>query len=165
MVMNFPLEAFKYVCITRAEPGTIAADDNGNWFLMARTSGAANNQAVRLSRGPNGTPPGELVSPSENDRVFIVSAPYSCSIRVDDIFDMRRREDGPLLGAILLAEPLAIFTVDSERRLIGLDGHEIDAATVHRQRARYVKWSVWLIDPHGRQVGDKPLVEIDATAQ
>lgn len=161
--MAYPLEAFKYLPAGSVAPGTIVADDTGAWFMAARRSGATSNQLVRLSRNDNGGDAGDLVS-SIDGRVFAVSAPYTTSIRVADLFDLRRGQDGPFPGSILLAEPLAIFTVDTDRRLIGLDGNEINEDTVDRRRARFMRWSVWLLDPHGRQVGENPLVEIDATA-
>lgn len=162
--MNYPLEAFNYVDVSTVEPGTIVADDSGSWFLIARKSGAASNQAVRLTAGTHGGSLGDLLSRPDGS-VFAVAHPYSTSIRVDDLFDLRKTADGPFPGTILLAQPPAIYTVDTERHLISLAGQEIDEGTVHRQRARFMKWSVWLIDRRGRQVGDQPLVEVDAAAQ
>ncbi|WP_315386614.1 hypothetical protein [uncultured Stenotrophomonas sp.] len=162
--MSFPLEAFKYTSAANVAPGTIVADERGNWYMVARKIGATANQAVRLNRNDNDGALGDLLS-TIDERVFAVSAPYTTSIRAEDLFDLRRTQDGPYPGAVMLAEPLAIFTFDNERHLIGLDGHEIDENTVHTRRARIMKWSVWLVDQHGRQVGDRPLVEVDATAQ
>lgn len=164
--MSYPLEAFKYASAANVEPGTIVADERGNWYMIARKTDATSNQAVRLSRrdGRAGGDPGDLLS-SINERVFAVAAPYTTSIRVDDLFDLRHNDGGSYPGTILLAEPPAIFTVDQDRHLIGLNGHEINEATVHTRRARYTKWSVWLLDPQGRQVGETPLVAVDTTAQ
>lgn len=162
--MVYPLEAFSYVDISTVEPGTIVADDSGSWFLVARKHGMASNQAIRLTVGPHGGGPGDLLS-SPDGCVFAVAHPYSTSIRVDDLFDLRKTLDGHFPGTILLAQPLAIYTVDTERHLISLAGQEIDEETVHRLRARFMKWSVWLIDPQGRKVGDQPLVEVDAAGR
>lgn len=162
--MSYPLEAFTYVSASSVAPGTIVADDRGNWYLVAQKTDATSNRLVRLSRNENGGGPGDLLSSIE-ERVFAVAAPYKTSVRVTDLFDLRRSKDGPFLGTIIIAERLAIFTFDSERCLIGLDGRQVDESTVHSRRARFMKWSVWLLDAHDRKVSDTPLVEIDATAQ
>lgn len=160
--MSYPLEAFEYVDAASLEPGSVAADDSGNWFLIARKAGASSNQAVRLTRSDRYGDVGDLLSQLECN-VFSVRLPFQVSFRVEDLFDLRRTPDGPFPGSILLAEPPAIYTIDNERHLIGLNGQEINEGTVHRSRARYLKWSIWLVDAHGRMVGDTPLVEIDAS--
>ncbi len=160
--MSYSLEAFTYQDFNGLNPGTVFADEDGRWYMTARLAGRDENLALRLDSNDQGAGLGSLVA-NVRERVFAVLPPYSISIRVDDLFDLRKSSDGPFSGTILLASPPAIYAVGHERKLIGLNGHEIDEDTVHRRRARYLQWSVWLVDPQGKTVGNGPLVSVDAT--
>lgn len=162
--MSYSLNAFSYKALSDLEPGTVFADEDGRWYMAARLTGRTDNMALRLDGGENDSGIGDLVS-GVGERVFAVASPYSTSIYVDSLFDLRKSADGPFPGSIMLASPLAIFGFGHERRLIGLDGHEIDEGSVHRRRARYLRWSVWLLDSGGRKIGDAPLVAVDASQQ
>ena len=164
MVMSYSLDAFEYRDFSELEPGTVFADERGRWYMAARLLGRNETMALRLDSGEHDNGIGDLIA-NVSERVFAVAKPYGTSIYVDDLFDLRRSTSGPFPGCIMLASPLAIFGFGHERRMIGLNGYEIDEGSVHRERARYLKWSVWLVDADRKKVGDSPLVSIDASQQ
>jgi hypothetical protein len=157
-VMSYPIDALKSARADQLRPGAFFFDGHGQWFLSAQRADRQTVGAIRLTRR------GEALLgsyiPDPHGEAFAVSEPYTVQIAVDDYSEMVT--DGQFLGSILAGSPNTIFAAENDRALFSLDGLEQGDGAPTSRRWRFLRWSGWLVDEHGRRVGNQPLFTVDA---
>lgn len=156
--MSIPVRAL-YAADASQIPAGCFFTTGDQWYLSvnANNGNAGNSSAIVLT----GEGAGGFLSNPYGVATYI-GGDYSVDIRAEGI-DATIAGDGPWIPALLLGTKLTIFCKQfGSDRIFTIDGESSQGAEVAYDRRRFAHWQGWLVDKHGRTIGEEPLFTVEA---
>ncbi|GAB3054139.1 hypothetical protein GCM10027214_16790 [Stenotrophomonas tumulicola] len=129
------------------------------WYLSvnANNGNEGGSSAILLT----GEGAGGFVSNPYGTATYI-SGDYSVDLRADSVAGVVTG-DGPWIPTLMLGSRLTIFCKQfGSDRLFTIDGQPSEGGGVAYDRRRFTKWQGWMVDKHGRTMGNEPLFTVEA---